>query len=122
MTLSADLGDDGTRPGGWGGGGTLGQHAFDQLLHQGTVDVPSDFFVVREGAYDPARQAILNANALAQAEALAAGRRDASLEPYRRYPRERPSSMLTLERLDARNLGSLRAPYQHKLRVQALVW
>ncbi|MSP95950.1 MAG: glucose-6-phosphate isomerase [Betaproteobacteria bacterium] len=106
----------------WGAAGTVGQHSFHQLLHQGTLNVPVDFIVVRESRYDPARHAILIANALAQAQALAFGRQDASLASYRRYPGDRSSSMLTLERLDPRNLGRLIALYEHKVFVQGVVW
>ena len=122
VTRSGEPVDYATAPVVWGAAGTVGQHSFYQLLHQGTASVPADFIVVREGAYDPGRHAILNANAIAQAEALAAGRRDASLEPYRRYPGDRPSSMLTLDRLNARNLGRLIALYEHKVFVQGIVW
>jgi len=114
--------DYATAPVVWGSAGTIGQHSFYQLLHQGTASVPADFIVVRQTKYDPARHAILNANAAAQAEALALGRHDAALEPYRRYPGDRPSSMITLDRLDPRNLGRLIAFYEHKVFVQGIVW
>ena len=114
--------DYATAPVVWGSAGTVGQHSFYQLLHQGTASVPADFIVAGESSYDPERHAILNANASAQAEALALGRHDAALEPYRRYPGDRPSSMLTIERLDPRNLGRLIALYEHKVFVQGIVW
>ena len=82
----------------------------------------TDFIVVREGRYDPARHAILSANAIAQADALATGRHDAALEPYRRYPGDRSSSLLRIERVDPRNLGRLIALYEHKVFVQGIVW
>ena len=106
----------------WGAAGTVGQHSFHQLLHQGTVVVPADFIVVREGRYDPARTMMLAANALAQAEVLALGRNDPALEPYRRYPGDRSSSMIRIERLDPRGLGRLIALYEHKVFVQGVVW
>ena len=106
----------------WGSAGTVGQHSFYQLLHQGTVPVPADFIVVGEGSYDAQRHAILTANAYAQAKALALGRHDAALEPYRRYPGERPSSIIGLERIDPRTLGRLVALYEHKVFVQGVVW
>jgi len=114
--------DYATAPVVWGSAGTVGQHSFYQLLHQGTASVPADFIVAGESSYDPERHAILNANASAQAEALALGRHDAALEPYRRYPGDRPSSMLKIERLDPRNLGRLIALYEHKVFVQGIVW
>jgi len=111
-----------TAPVVWGAEGTVGQHSFHQLLHQGTQAVPADFIVVTEAAGDPRRRAILAANAAAQAEALALGRDDPQLPPHRRYPGNRPSSTLTLERLDARNLGRLLALYEHKVFVQGIIW
>ncbi|MCX7158085.1 MAG: glucose-6-phosphate isomerase, partial [Proteobacteria bacterium] len=114
--------DYATAPVLWGAAGTVGQHSFYQLLHQGTVPVPADFIVVNEGRYDPVRHRILLANADAQAEVLALGRTDAALEPYRRYAGDRSSSMLRLERLDPRNLGRLIALYEHKVFVQGVVW
>ncbi len=122
VTRAGEPVDYATAPVVWGAAGTVGQHSFYQLLHQGTASVPADFIVVKEGAYDPARHAILMANASAQAEALALGRHDPSLEPWRRYPGGRPSSTITLERLDARNLGRLVALYEHKVFVQGVVW
>ena len=114
--------DYATAPVVWGAAGTVGQHSFHQLLHQGTVAVPVDFIVVREGNYDPARHAILAANARAQAQALALGRHDPALEPWRRYPGERPSSIIGLDRVDPRNLGRLIALYEHKVFMQGLLW
>jgi glucose-6-phosphate isomerase len=100
----------------------VGQHSFYQLLHQGTVAVPADFIVVNESRYDPRRHAILTANAYAQAKALALGRHEAALAPYRRYPGERPSSVIGLKRIDARNLGRLIALYEHKVFMQGVLW
>lgn len=114
--------DYATAPVLWGAAGTVGQHSFHQLLHQGTLAVPADFIIVQHGGYDPARHAMLAANAHAQAEALALGRQDGSLEPYRRYPGDRSSSTITLDRLDPRGLGCLIALYEHKVFVQGVVW
>jgi glucose-6-phosphate isomerase len=122
VSRSGESLDYATAPVVWGSAGTVGQHSFYQLLHQGTAAVPADFIVVHEGSYDSARHAILNANALAQAQALALGRHDAGLEPYRRYPGDRPSSVIGIERLDPRNLGRLIALYEHKVFVQGIVW
>jgi len=92
----------------WGAEGTNSQHSFHQLLHQGTQVVPSDFI-------DIASNAILSANLRAQADALAFGSPDG-------YPGNRPSSILYLEKLDARNLGRLLALYEHKVFVQGIMW
>src|SRR5260370_15522052 len=82
----------------WGMEGTVSQHSFHQLLHQGTQIVPVDFI-------DLESNEILSANARAQADALAFGTDDAKLPPYKQYPGNRPSSMLFLEGVNARNLG-----------------
>jgi glucose-6-phosphate isomerase len=64
----------------------------------------------------------LSANCRAQADALAFGTSDPSLPPHRQYPGNRPSSVLQLEGLDARNLGRLIALYEHKVFVQGVLW
>ena len=92
----------------WGAEGTVSQHSFHQLLHQGTQAVPADFI-------DIASNEALLANLKAQADALAFG--DAA-----RYPGNRPSSVIFLERLDARNLGRLIALYEHKVFTQGVIW
>jgi glucose-6-phosphate isomerase len=114
--------DYATAPVVWGAEGTVGQHSFHQLLHQGTQFVPVDFIVFDEAPGDPARRRILGAHAEAQAEALARGKDDPALPAYRRYPGSRPSSTLRFERLDARNLGRLIALYEHKVFTQGVIW
>jgi glucose-6-phosphate isomerase len=99
----------------WGAEGTVSQHSFHQLLHQGTQLIPADFI-------DISSDAILSANRKAQAEALAFGTSDPSLPSYKQYPGNRPSSSIELEKLDARNLGRLIALYEHKVFVQGVVW
>jgi glucose-6-phosphate isomerase len=99
----------------WGLEGTVSQHSFHQLLHQGTQAVPVDFI-------DLNLEKNLSANCRAQADALAFGTSDPALPAYRQYPGNRPSSILTLERLDARNLGRLLALYEHKVFVQGVLW
>jgi glucose-6-phosphate isomerase len=111
-----------TAPVVWGAEGTVGQHSFHQLLHQGTQIVPVDFIVFDEAPGDPARRRILAAHAEAQAEALARGQDDPALPAYRRTPGSRPSSTLRFERLDARNLGRLIALYEHKVFTQGVIW
>lgn len=107
--------DYATAPVVWGAEGTLGQHSFHQLLHQGTQAVPADFIVA-------AVSDALDANAEAQADALALGTGDASLPAHRRHPGNRPSSMIRLERIDALNLGRLLALYEHKVFTQGVIW
>jgi glucose-6-phosphate isomerase len=104
-----------TAPVVWGLEGTVSQHSFHQLMHQGTQAVPADFI-------DAGCGEILSAHARAQADALAFGTEDAGLPAHRQYPGNRPSSMLQLEKVDARNLGRLIALYEHKVFVQGVIW
>lgn len=104
-----------TAPVVWGAEGTVSQHSFHQLLHQGTQAVPADFIVAGVSAE-------LDANAEAQARALAFGTADPALPPHRRYPGNRPSNTLRLARVDARALGALVAAYEHKVFVQGVLW
>ncbi|HEX6318961.1 MAG TPA: glucose-6-phosphate isomerase [Burkholderiales bacterium] len=107
--------DYATAPVLWGAEGTVSQHSFHQLLHQGTQLVPCDFIEMN-------LEANLSANCRAQADALAFGTEDAALPPYRQYPGNRPSSMLAFENLSARNLGRLIALYEHKVFTQGVIW
>ncbi|HET6726257.1 MAG TPA: glucose-6-phosphate isomerase [Gammaproteobacteria bacterium] len=125
-----------TQPVVWGNVGTNGQHAFFQLLHQGTQIVPVDFILPLGGDSGNARQQdMLVANCLAQAQALARGRTagetrtrldDAAnadeLTPHQTFPGNRPSSLLALDRLDACTLGMLVALYEHKVFVTSCIW
>ena len=115
----------------WGDVGTNGQHAFFQLLHQGTVLVPVDFIaVLAEESGNLHQQHMLLANCYAQAEALWHGRNleearkvsDAALAPHKTFPGTRPSNLITLERLDAGTLGMLLALYEHRTYVQTCIW
>jgi glucose-6-phosphate isomerase len=116
----------------WGQVGTNGQHAFFQLLHQGTVRVPCDFIGFLESANPRGDQhRTLLANLFAQTEALAFGRRaaevaadgvDPALVPHRTFPGNRPSNLLVAERLEARTLGALVALYEHKVFCQGVLW
>jgi len=107
--------DYATAPVLWGMEGTVSQHSFHQLLHQGTQIVPVDFI-------DIGVEENLSANARAQADALAFGTDDASLPPHEQYPGNRPSSTLSLEKLAPGNLGRLIALYEHKVFVQGVLW
>jgi glucose-6-phosphate isomerase len=115
--------DYATAPVVWGAAGTNGQHAFHQLLHQGTLLVPSDFIVPAKPATgaDPQGHRLLLASALAQSAALAFGGGDPAA-PQRRCPGNQPSTTIVLPRLDPRSLGALLALYEHKVFVQGVVW
>jgi glucose-6-phosphate isomerase len=110
-----------TAPVTWGGTGTDAQHAVFQLLHQGTSLVPVEFVAVTEGddAQDPEHHRLLLLNAFAQGAALMQGR--GSDDPQRSYLGNRPSSMILLDRLDARALGALIAFYEHRTFANAVL-
>lgn len=124
----------------WGRPGTNGQHAFYQLIHQGTKLVPADIIAVLHPDH-PYREhhRILLANALAQGEALMQGRdsetakaemlaagmaRDeaARLAPHRTFPGNIPTATLLLDRLDPFHFGQLLALYEHKVFVEGIIW
>jgi glucose-6-phosphate isomerase len=122
----------------WGEPGTNGQHAFYQLLHQGTTVVPCDFLVAVNPLHAVGEHhTILLANFLAQTEALMRGRTRAeaaeelaalspearaALAPHKTFPGNRPSNSLLYDRLTPRVLGSLIAMYEHKIFVQGVIW
>jgi len=105
----------------WGGVGTDAQHAVFQLLHQGTDTIPVEFVAVveQEDGQDPAHHRALLLNAFAQGAALMAG--DASDDPYRACPGNRPSATILLDRLDPRTLGALIAFYEHRTFANAVL-
>jgi len=106
----------------FGNGGTNDQHAFFQMLHQGTDVIPVDFVAVAKADEGPIRQQpILLANAIAQAEALMAGHANAA-EPHRDFPGDRPSSFILMDRLTPKTLGALIALYEHKVFVEGVLW
>jgi glucose-6-phosphate isomerase len=116
----------------WGEPGTNGQHAFFQLLHQGTKCVPCDFIGFAR-SHNPSgdQHALLISNLLAQSEALAFGRTreevlaegiSAELAPHRTFPGNRPSNSLLARQLDPHTLGALIALYEHKVFTQGVVW
>jgi glucose-6-phosphate isomerase len=101
--------------------GTNGQHAFYQMLHQGTTIVPCDFIVTHKTKNDIGdHQKILVANALAQPDALWQGQ--ASPDPYKNFPGRRPCTILHLDALTPRIMGQLLALYEHKVFVQGVIW
>jgi glucose-6-phosphate isomerase len=124
----------------WGEPGTNGQHAFYQLLHQGTHLVPCDFIVpVRSHNPMGEHHAILVANCIAQAEALMRGKtseearaeleasglpeaRVAALVPHKTFPGNRPSNTFMMEQITPHALGRLIALYEHKIFVQGVIW
>jgi glucose-6-phosphate isomerase len=124
----------------WGEPGTNGQHAFFQLLHQGTQIVPADFILAARGAHDLGdHHDILLANCIAQSQALAFGKTGAEaraemirngvdpaeadrLAPYRAFPGNRPSTTIVMDSLTPEALGALIALFEHRVFVQATLW
>ncbi len=112
-----------TSPVVWGGAGPNGQHAYFQMLHQGTELIPVDFIVTLKPVSGYARQhKVLLANCFAQAEALMNGNRDPQLPPHRHLPGNHPSNMLVMEELTPFSLGALIALYEHKTFVLGALW
>ncbi len=124
----------------WGSLGINGQHAFFQLVHQGTQTIPVDFIgVLNSPDQEVDHQRIVFSNMLAQAEALMCGRSreqvlsemlDSGMEParagvlsgHRTFPGNIPSSTLLIDELSPRRLGSLVALYEHKVFTQGVIW
>ena len=116
----------------WGEPGTNGQHAFGQLLHQGTKLIPCDFIAFGQPLNPLVRQHdMLLANAFAQAEGLAFGRTAEQvraegtrdwLVPHRVFQGNRPSNMILAERLTPETLGKLIALYEHSVFTQGAIW
>jgi glucose-6-phosphate isomerase len=110
-----------TSPVVWGEPGTNGQHAYFQMLHQGTDVVPVEFIAVRQAAHAlQEHQTQLLANVLAQAQALLQGKADAG--GHKHFPGNRPSTMLLLERLDPASFGALIALYEHRVFCCGALW
>ncbi len=124
----------------WGGVGCNGQHAYHQLLHQGTQLIPADF-IVPVVSFNPVsdHHQWLYANCLSQSQALMLGKTLAEAEAELRdkgmseeqvhklaahkvIPGNRPSNTLVVERISPRRLGALVAMYEHKVFVQSVVW
>jgi glucose-6-phosphate isomerase len=124
----------------WGGVGCNGQHAYHQLLHQGTLLIPADF-IVPVVSYNPVadHHQWLYANCLSQSQALMLGKTHSEAEtelrgkglaedevqrlaPHKVIPGNRPSNTLVLERISPRRLGALVALYEHKVFVQSVIW
>ncbi|GIW03466.1 MAG: glucose-6-phosphate isomerase [Thermomicrobiales bacterium] len=132
VTLDGALVDYQTGPVVWGEPGTNGQHAFFQLIHQGTKLIPCDFIgFCRSLNPIDAHHDLLMANLFAQTEALAFGKTaeevraegvPEALVPHRTFPGNRPSNTLLADQLTPRTLGALVALYEHKVFVQGTVW
>jgi len=107
----------------WGQTGTNGQHAFFQLLHQGTRLVPIDFIAaVEDRLSNEEHHQVLLSNMLAQGSALMCGQDAPDQEPHRHYPGNKPSNTLLMDRLSPKNFGALIALYEHKVFVQGSIW
>ena len=105
----------------WGEPGTNGQHAYFQLLHQGTSVVPVEFIAVKKAAHSlPGHNSKLLANALAQAQALMVGKSDSGGHKY--FPGNRPSTFLLLDELTPASLGALLALQEHRVFVSGAIW
>ena len=116
----------------WGEPGTNGQHAFYQLLHQGTKIIPCDFIAFTQ-SHNPVgdHHDKLMANFFAQTEALAFGKteeevreeeKNPSLEPFKVFEGNRPTTSIIAEKLTPKVLGQLIAAYEHKIYVQGIIW
>lgn len=126
VTKSGDPVTRSTGPLVWGEPGTNGQHAFYQLLHQGTDVIPCEFLIAAKG-HEPELQEhhkLLIANCLAQSEALMKGRtlEEAKGNPHRVFPGNRPSVTIAYSQLTPHTLGRLIALYEHRVFVEAAIW
>jgi glucose-6-phosphate isomerase len=116
----------------WGQPGTNGQHAFYQLIHQGTKLIPCDFIGFNQALNPLGRHHdLLMANFFAQTEALAFGKTAAEVAadgvqtfqvPHRTFEGNRPTNTILAERLTPKTLGKLIALYEHKVFVQGTIW
>jgi glucose-6-phosphate isomerase len=132
VDLEGDPVDYQTGPVVWGTPGTNGQHAYYQLIHQGTELIPADFIGFVEPSHDVGRHHdLLTANLFAQTEALAFGRTRAEVEtegvspaqvPHRTFAGNHPTSTIMAPALTPRVLGQLIALYEHKVFTQGAVW
>ena len=124
----------------WGELGSNGQHAFFQLIHQGSRLIPADYIAMYENKHPIGEHHnILLANFFAQTEALMRGknaqevttelktyglndRQISQLMPHKIFPGNKPSNSILLHKLDPKSLGSLIAFYEHKVFVQGIIW
>jgi glucose-6-phosphate isomerase len=124
----------------WGEPGTNGQHAFYQLIHQGTKLIPCDFIAPANSLnkigdhhrkllsnFFAQTEALLNGKTLeeAQDELTKAGKPDEEVEflsPHKVFEGNKPSNSILVKKIDPRTLGSLIAMYEHKIFVQGVIW
>ncbi|MGB3858827.1 MAG: glucose-6-phosphate isomerase, partial [Ornithinimicrobium sp.] len=136
VTIDGSPVDTQTGPVVWGEPGTNGQHAFYQLIHQGTKLIPADFigvvkpFHTGEGSMGDHHD-LLTANLLAQTEALAMGKTAEEVEDdgvtgvlvaHKTFKGNSPTSTMLLDALTPHTLGMLVALYEHKVFVQGVIW
>ena len=111
----------GTSPVLWGEPGTNGQHAYFQMLHQGTDVVPVEFVAVKRPKHSlPGHHDLLLANVLAQAQALMLGKSDSG--GHKNFPGNRPSTFLLLDELTPASFGALIALQEHRVFVSGSLW
>ena len=116
----------------WGATGTNAQHAFFQLIHQGTKLIPADFIGFRTSLHkETNHQDKLISNFIAQTEALMVGKNAQDLKnegetdrliPFKVFEGNRPSNSILVEKLNPYNLGALIAIYEHKIFTQGFLW
>ena len=116
----------------WGEPGTNSQHAFFQLIHQGTKLIPADFIGFTESLHgNQDHQDKLMSNFLAQTEALLNGKTEAevisegaveSLVPFKVFQGNKPTNTIFINKLSPESLGKLIAMYEHKIFVQGIIW
>ncbi len=134
VTVNGEQVDYNTGPIIWGQPGTNGQHAFFQLIHQGTKLIPCDFLAAAQGHYDsPVHHDILMSNFLAQPEALMNGKTKKEVEKdigtsdpllvmSKVFSGNKPSNAFLYKKLTPRTLGTLLAFYEHKIFAQGVIW
>jgi glucose-6-phosphate isomerase len=132
VTLAGDPVDVNTGPVVWGTPGTNGQHAYYQLIHQGTRLIPADFIGFVEPNHDVGvHHDLLMANFFAQTEALAFGKTAAQVAaegvppaqvPHRTFAGNHPTNTILAPKLTPRVLGELVATYEHKVLTQGVIW
>lgn len=124
----------------WGASGTNAQHAFFQLMHQGTKLIPADFIGFKESLYgEDSHQQKLMANFIAQTQALMVGKDRQTVEqelkaqgkstteietlaPFKVFEGNRPTTTLLIDKLTPKSVGSLVAFYEHKIFVEGILW
>jgi glucose-6-phosphate isomerase len=132
VTLAGDPVGTDTGPVVWGTPGTNGQHAYYQLIHQGTRLIPADFIGFVDANHEVgSHQDLLIANFIAQTEALAFGKTREEVEaegvpahqvPHRVFAGNHPTTTILAPKLTPRVLGELVALYEHKVLTQGVIW